>query len=72
MRTIVFVYIIKEVAQAHAHNAPLEWFSSTPGQVVIPRLLSEICWLCIRELTLVRHTCLDEYLDRLEACRSRV
>ena len=36
-----------------AQNAPLEWFSSTPGLGVMPRLLSEICWLCIRWSTFV-------------------
>ena len=31
MRALLFVYIIEDVAHAHAQNAPLEWFSSTPG-----------------------------------------
>ena len=31
MRALVFVKIIEYVAHAHAQNAPLEWFSSTPG-----------------------------------------
>ena len=44
-RAIIFVYIIEEVAHAYAQNAPLEWFSSTPGLGVMTRLFSEICWL---------------------------
>ena len=47
MSALVFVYIV-EVAHSLAQNAPLEWFSSIPGQGVVPRLLSEICWLRIR------------------------
>ena len=31
MRTLVFVYIIEEVAHAHAQNVPLEWFLSVPA-----------------------------------------
>ena len=38
MRALVLVYIIEEVAHAHAQNAPLEWFSSTPGLGVVPKL----------------------------------
>ena len=37
MRAHVFVYIIEEVAHAHAQNTPLEWFLSTPGLRVMPR-----------------------------------
>ena len=50
MRAFVFVYIGEEVAHAHVQNTPLEWFSLTPGLGlrVVPRLLSEICWLHIR------------------------
>ena len=48
MRALIFVYIIEEVAHAHAQNAPLEWFLSTPGLGVVPGLLSRICWLHIR------------------------
>ena len=47
MRALVFVKIVEEVAHTHAPNAPLEWFSSTPGLGVMLRLLSEICWLRI-------------------------
>ena len=47
MRAMVFVYIIEEVAHANVHNAPLEWFSSAPGQGVAPRLLSERSAGCI-------------------------
>ena len=47
MRALIFVYIIEEFAHAHVNIIPLEWFSSTPGPGVVPRLLSEICWLCI-------------------------
>ena len=47
-RNLVFFDIIEEVAHANAQNAPLEWFSSASGQAVMPRLLSEICWLRIR------------------------
>ena len=47
MRAPIFVYIIEEVAHAHAQNAPLEWFSATPGLGVMPRLLSKNCWLLI-------------------------
>ena len=37
------MYIIEQVAHAHApNNVPLEWFSSTPGLGVMPRLLSEL------------------------------
>ena len=39
---------IEEVAHAHVQNAPLEWFSSTPGLGVVLRLQSEICWLRIQ------------------------
>ena len=35
------VYIIEEVAHTHAQNASLEWFWSTPGLGVVPRLLRE-------------------------------
>ena len=31
MRALIFVYIIEEFALTHKQNAPLEWFSSTPG-----------------------------------------
>ena len=48
MRTIVCVYIIEEVAHAHAQKAPLGWFWSMPGLGVVLRPLSEICWLHIR------------------------
>ena len=48
MRDVVFVYIIEKVAHAYEHTAPIEWFSSTPGLGVVPRLLSEICWLRIQ------------------------
>ena len=34
-------------------DAPLEWFSSATGLWVVPRLLSEICWLDIQWLTFV-------------------
>ena len=30
-RAVIFAYVIEEVAHAHAQNAPLKWFSSTPG-----------------------------------------
>ena len=43
MRAVVFVYIIGEVAHAHAQNTALRGFSSTPGLGVMPRLLREIC-----------------------------
>ena len=42
MRALVFVYIIKEVAHAHAQKATIEWLSSTPGLGVMLRLLSEM------------------------------
>ena len=45
MRALIFVYIMKEFAHTHAQDTPLEWFLSTPGQGVMPRLLSETCWL---------------------------
>ena len=45
MGALVFVYIIEEVAHAHAQNAPLEWLLSIPGLGVVPRPLSKICWL---------------------------
>ena len=45
---LVFDYIKEEGAHAHAQNAPLEWFSATPGLGVMQRLLSKIWWLCIR------------------------
>ena len=53
MRALIFVYIIEdyiieEVAHAHVQNAPLEWFLSTPGLGVMPRLLREICWLLVQ------------------------
>ena len=48
MRAPVFVYIIEQVAYAHAQNVPLEWFLSTTGLGAVARLLSEICWLRIR------------------------
>ena len=35
MRALIFVYIIEEVTQAHAQNAPLEWFSSTFGLGIV-------------------------------------
>ena len=46
MRALIFVYIyiIEEVAHSHAQSTALEWFSSTPGLVVVLRLLSKICW----------------------------
>ena len=44
---LVFVYFMEGVAHAHAQNAPLEWFLSIPGLGVEPRVLGEICWLCI-------------------------
>ena len=47
MRTMVFVHIIEEVAHANVRNTPLEWFSSAPGQGVVPRLLSERSAGCI-------------------------
>ena len=34
-RTLICVYIIEEVAHAHAQNAPLEWFSSIPWLRVV-------------------------------------
>ena len=37
MRALVFVYIIENVAHAHAQNAHIERFSSTPGLGVVPR-----------------------------------
>ena len=46
--TSIFVYIIEEVAHAHVQNVPLEWFSSIPAIGVVPRLLSQICWLRVR------------------------
>ena len=47
MRAIVFLNVIEVVAHALAQNVPLEWFTSTIGPGVAPRLLSEICWLSI-------------------------
>ena len=35
MGTLVFVYIIEEVAHAHAQNAPLERLLSIPGLGVV-------------------------------------
>ena len=35
MRALIYVYITEEVAHAHAKNAPLEWFSSTPRLGVV-------------------------------------
>ena len=55
MGALVFVYISEELAHSHAQNAPLEWFKSEPGLGVVPRLLSEICWLHIRRSTFVIH-----------------
>ena len=46
MRALIFVYIIN--IHAHAQNAPFDWLLSSPGLGVVPRLLSEICWLHIR------------------------
>ena len=48
IKALVSVYIIAEVAYTYAQNAPFEWFASKPRLEVIPRLLSEICWLSIR------------------------
>ena len=42
MRALTFVYIIEKVARAHAQNAHLEWFLSTPGLGVVPWLLSDM------------------------------
>ena len=42
MRALLFVYIIEEVSHTHKQNAPPALFSP-----VVPRLLSEICWLRI-------------------------
>ena len=44
-KALIFVYIIGEVAHAHAQNAPIEWFLSTSGLGVVPRLLSAVLWL---------------------------
>ena len=44
---LIFVYIIEEVAHAHVQNAPFELLMSRTGLGVVPRLLSEICWLRI-------------------------
>ena len=52
MRALVFVYIIEEVAHTHVQNAPGKWLLSTPGQGVVLRLLSEICWLRIRMINI--------------------
>ena len=51
MRALVFIYMIEEVAHAHAQNAPLEWFPSTPGLGIVLRLLNKVCWLCIQRST---------------------
>ena len=40
IRTFVLIYIIEKVADAHAQNTTLEWFSSSPGLGVEPRRLS--------------------------------
>ena len=41
-RALVFVYILVEGAHAHVQKVPLEWFLSTPGLGVVPRLMSKI------------------------------
>ena len=53
MRALEFVYIVEKVAHAHARaqKASLEWFLSTPKRGVVPRLLSETCWLHIHRST---------------------
>ena len=43
MRTVVYAFVIEEVANAHAQNASLERFFSIPGLELVSRLLSEIC-----------------------------
>ena len=53
MRAHTSVYIIEEVTHAHAQNALLDWFTSSPGLGVAPRPLNEMCWLRIRLLTFV-------------------
>ena len=52
MRAPIFVYIIEEVAHAHAQTH-LEWFSSTTVLGVVLRLLSKIYWLRISLSTFV-------------------
>ena len=61
MRAFIFDYIKQEVAHAHAQNAPLEWFSSTPGLGAVPRMLSQICWLHITVIDIhgLTSSCLD-------------
>ena len=56
MRALIYVYIIQEVPHAHAQNTTLERFSSRTGLGVVPRLLSEICWLCNLLINIRGHT----------------
>ena len=39
-RDLIFVYIMEEVAHAHAQNAPLDWFLTTPVQDLLVAYLS--------------------------------
>ena len=48
MRTLANVYIIEDVADAHAQKSPLERFLAIPGLRAVFMQLSEIWCLLIR------------------------